>query len=432
MGQAGLEHGEAGFGASGAGALRLPQPSKGSPCRPQSAQGKPACPECGSQCIYKDGLRRLADGSTRQRYLCRDCGHRFSQNDTQVTKMLSAPRPINDDCRVRAPEGGVENSAGTVLVPMEEKVYAEGRAAGATEDVNAPLHNEEKIFKYAWILKKEGYSEATIESRVRILRRLVKLGANLSNPESVKEVVARQNWSNGRKELAVEAYSSFLKVLGGTWTPPRYKREESLPWIPTEREIDQLIAGVSRRYAAYLQLIKETGMRAREAFNLRWDQVDLETRTLRVIPEKGSNPRIFNISSKLAAMLSSLPRKGDRVFGNCDYRDFSNNLRRQRNRVAEKLKNPRIKRITPLSIRHWKGTWEYHRTKDILHVMRILGHKNIKNTLIYVQIEQATFKGEKEYVCKAARTVNEAKELIESGFEYVCEIDGTKLFRKPK
>jgi len=25
-----------------------------------------------------------------------------------------------------------------------------------------------------------------------------------------------------------------------------------------------------------------------------------------------------------------------------------------------------------------------------------------------------------------------AKELIESGFEYVCEIDGIKLFRKPK
>ncbi|MEM2587555.1 MAG: hypothetical protein QXV23_04575 [Candidatus Bathyarchaeia archaeon] len=64
--------------------------------------------------------------------------------------------------------------------------------------------------------------------------------------------------------------------------------------------------------------------------------------------------------------------------------------------------------------------------------MRILGHKNIKNTLIYVQIEQATFKGEKKYVCKAVRTVNEAKELIESGFEYVCEIDGIKLFRKPK
>jgi site-specific recombinase XerD len=26
---------------------------------------------------------------------------------------------------------------------------------------------------------------------------------------------------------------------------------------------------------------------------------------------------------------------------------------------------------------------EYHRAKDILHVMQLLGHKSIKNTLIY-------------------------------------------------
>jgi hypothetical protein len=34
--------------------------------------------------------------------------------------------------------------------------------------------------------------------------------------------------------------------------------------------------------------------------------------------------------------------------------------------------------------------------------------------------------------CKTAETVKEAKELIEAGFEYVCEIDGLKLFKKRK
>ena len=37
-----------------------------------------------------------------------------------------------------------------------------------------------------------------------------------------------------------------------------------------------------------------------------------------------------------------------------------------------------------------------------------------------------------EYVCKTAATVNEASELIELGFEYVTEMDGLKLFKKPK
>jgi len=299
------------------------------------------------------------------------------------------------------------------------------------ENLEAELKG--KIIEFLWWMRKQGYAEQTIYSRGRRLRRLVKLGANLLDPESVKEILARQRkWSQAFKETVVISYDLFLKWLGLTWNPPRYRREESLPWIPTEKEVDQLIAGVSRRYAAYLQLLKETGMRAGEAFNLTWDQIDLETGTIRITPEKRSNPRIFKISNKLLAMLSSLPKKGEKVFGKGNYKAFYDNFRRQRNRVAEKLKNPRIKKISPLTLRHFKGTWEYHRTKDIIHVMKILGHKNIKNTMVYIQLEQALFKGDMEYVCKVARSVKEAKMLIEAGFEFVCEFNGAKLFRKPK
>jgi len=37
-----------------------------------------------------------------------------------------------------------------------------------------------------------------------------------------------------------------------------------------------------------------------------------------------------------------------------------------------------------------------------------------------------------EFVCKVATTVKQASELIEVGYEYVCEIEGAKLFRKRK
>jgi hypothetical protein len=72
---------------------------------------------------------------------------------------------------------------------------------------------------------------------------------------------------------------------------------------------------------------------------------------------------------------------------------------------------------------------EYHRTKDILHVMRLLEHRNIKNTLRYAQL--IDFDTD-EYICKAAKTIKEAQELVESGFDYVTEIDNVKLFRKRK
>ncbi|MEM2202644.1 MAG: hypothetical protein QW595_03315 [Candidatus Bathyarchaeia archaeon] len=75
---------------------------------------------------------------------------------------------------------------------------------------------------------------------------------------------------------------------------------------------------------------------------------------------------------------------------------------------------------------------KYHKTKDILYVMKFLRHKKIDNTMIYVQLDQALFEDSEEYTCKIAHNINEAAALIEAGFEYVTDMDGVKLFRKRK
>ena len=235
--------------------------------------------------------------------------------------------------------------------------------------------------------------------------------------------------SAGRKENAVDAYTTFLQMPGMIWNPPRYRRVPKLPFIPLEKEIDDLIAGCSRKVAAFLQLLKETGMRAGEAWRLEWTDVDFVKRTIRVTPEKGSNPRIFKVSDKLLAMLGRLPKKSNRVFGTYVLNGFARMFQRQRKRVAQKLQNPRLLRISFHTIRHWKATMEYQRTRDILYVMKLLGHKNINNTLKYTQL--VDFQDD-EYVSKVAKTVEEACQLVEAGFEYVCEMDGVKIFRKRK
>jgi len=100
-----------------------------------------------------------------------------------------------------------------------------------------------------------------------------------------------------------------------------------------------------------------------------------------------------------------------------------------RRKVATTLQNPKILKIRFHTLRHWKATMEYHKTKDILYVKELLGHRNINSTLIYTHL--INFKGE-EYYSATAKTVDEAKDLIEKGFEYVTEMDGVKLFRKRK
>jgi integrase len=298
--------------------------------------------------------------------------------------------------------------------------------AGATTDNLA--NTKGRIVDFSFWLLKQGYSQATIKGRVKLLNRLMRLGANFDDEESIKRIIAQQQWSVSRKVNAVDAYDSLLKMQNKTWTPPIYRRVRKLPFIPTEMELDQLIAGCSKKVSTFLQLLKETGMRCGEACQLlKWTDIDLEQRSIRITPEKGSTPRILPISAKLIDMLNGLPKNTSTVFGSSDL--IRRNFNKQRKRLVFKLKNPRINQITFHTFRHWKATMEYHKTRDILHVKEILGHKSLNNTMLYTQL--VNFQND-DYTAAIAHCEEEACKLIEAGFEFVCDFNGNKLFRKRK
>jgi hypothetical protein len=73
---------------------------------------------------------------------------------------------------------------------------------------------------------------------------------------------------------------------------------------------------------------------------------------------------------------------------------------------------------------------EYHKTKDILRVKQILGHKSINSTLLYTQL--VNFDGD-EYDVKIAESKKEIEELLKVGFEWVGQDkDGLIYLRKRK
>jgi integrase len=184
--------------------------------------------------------------------------------------------------------------------------------------------------------------------------------------------------------------------------------------------------------ATLLQLLKETGARIGEIEKLQWKHIDQERRTVYITAEKGSNSRILPMSAKLSAMFNNLTKINDRVF-QADKRGLRKTFESHRKTTARKLNNPRLNQIHFHTFRHWKGTMEYHKTKDIVHVKTVLGHKSIESTMIYVNLEQALFlEANDQFTCKTAKTIEEAKQLIEAGFEKIDEIDGIKLYRKRK
>jgi len=103
-------------------------------------------------------------------------------------------------------------------------------------------------------------------------------------------------------------------------------------------------------------------------------------------PEKGSDSRTLKLSAKTVSMLKAMPRKYDPYVFNPNSRVYKDALTTTRNKLARTLQNPNFKLIHLHSFRHWKATTEYAKTKDILHVMKMLGHRNIQNPLIYARL----------------------------------------------
>jgi len=212
------------------------------------------CPECGSKLICKDGLRYLEDGSTVQRYLCRHCGYRFSEKEAN-----NGFKPLKEtsDWPLKASETIASNRQICAIL-KEAKNLAPTTETKTVAGERTTRHDAEGLITQfmAWC-EAQGYPS---ENKYHYyLRRLVRLGADLTNPENVKEVIGKHKCKNGTKMLFCYAYDAFTRMLKIQWDAPKYRQEETLPFIAEESELDSLISACrSRRMAAFLQFLKET------------------------------------------------------------------------------------------------------------------------------------------------------------------------------
>lgn len=390
------------------------------------------CPQCDSQNLYRDGLRELSNGSAVQRWLCRDCGYRFSQtncNDSTISQRVSRVdrqrlnRASAYSSNRQVCELLTEGLKNLIEVPRQEQAQREGTTQ--TPDIKG------KIVEYLWHLKREGRKEHTIISHRKVLSRLAKHGANLLDPESVKDVIANEQVQVNSKYHYVNVYTVFAEWLNLPWKPPIYKSIRKIPWIPSEGELDQLIAGFKRKTVVYLMILKETMARSGEIWALKW--TDLNGNVLAInAPEKNSNSRQFKLSDRLVSLLNSLAKKDQRIFGPAtNLNNFRGNFSKRRKYLATKLGNPRLNQITFHTFRHWGATMLYHKTKDILYVKQQLGHRCIENTMVYTQL--ISFEND-EFHTSFARTLEEEDKLLKAGFEFVRYSDKEEvaIYRKRK
>jgi integrase len=371
------------------------------------------CPDCKSEKFFRDGLRKLVNGETRQRYICRSCGYRYTS-----PSILNCVKDNLESSRI---------SAKAKNMAAQETKTTCARDAKLTPDAAGIMT------QFLAYLEKQGFSKET--EYPNLIRRIIRLGANLRDPETVKEVVGKLNVKNGMKMQYCYAYNAVATMLKIEWDQPKYRQEEIIPFIPDEAELDALInAARTKRLACYLQTLKETYGDPSEVLRIEWIDISEKEQTIKINhPVKGHLPRTLQVSSRLLSMLSCLPHDAPRVF-KVKYAGISSTYCRMRKRVAETQKNPRLLAIELRTFRHWGGTQvAWHTNGNVLLVKRLLGHKRIENSMKYIGM--INFKAD-DWETTSATTVEDILKLGQAGWiEYsVVKINSAEVhcFRKPK
>jgi integrase len=290
-------------------------------------------------------------------------------------------------------------------------------------------------------MKKNAYEDTTTKRVAKLLRQLAR-NTDFNNPEAIKTYVANKQVGNSMKENLIEAYDLYIHYKCNVprrqktqWNKPFYQRYDKLPKIPQEQKIDLIIAKCEIRMKLFLSMSKDMGTRPVELTWLKLQDINLQNGIVNITGAKHTVGRIGKLKPQTLEMLKAYATRKNL---NQDARIFPTKpeyicrlYNKIRNRLANELKDPTIKQIRLYDFRHWKATMEYHKTKDLLHVKALLGHKDLRTTLRYTQLIETL--ANDEYHCKATTNTAEATNLIENGFEYVATTpDALMLFRKRK
>ena len=282
-------------------------------------------------------------------------------------------------------------------------------------------------------MKKDNKSDYTINFTRKALSFLSK-HTSLAEPEAVKLVIAELKATDGYKRNLCIAYNKYAKFYGIAWNMPIYREPAKNIALPTKEKLLMLIANAGSLLSMKLTLSMETGLRPVELTRLKVKDLDLEHRTANPTTAKKGNARTIPMSQSLTQKLQEhIIRENltqnDLLFKGTDADHYGKQYRKMRNKLAEKLNDPSIRNIRLYDFRHYFCTKKLNDIGNPYTVMVLMGHTKLETTQRYMHLLNLN---DDEWTVNGATTVEQAKKLLEAGFQYQTTIEGVQLFRKRK
>jgi hypothetical protein len=250
------------------------------------------------------------------------------------------------------------------------------------------------------------------------------------NPDDVKKAIGYSKLANSSKCSFALAYEWFTKANELKWERPKFKWELGTPIIPTTDQVNKIISATTLRFATIFKLMAETGVEGEELHQTHRNQFEQTQAIISIKGLKGHGSANYKLKQPTANMLREYLAHYKHEYPFPQPKVMSEMWRRARNTASKNHNDPTLKTIPMKNLRNYSGAKLYYSLPDPIAVMRHLRHKKLETTMHYLR--GIVINGEEEYTVKTATNIKEATALLETGFTYIQEIDGIKLYRKRK
>ena len=261
------------------------------------------------------------------------------------------------------------------------------------------------------LLLVEGLAELTVDGYRRVLSKFFReTGTTKPKRKDVESYVAalrkgEYSYSHiANTSVAIERYMAFIKRPVKLGRPRKPKN--IIKTVLTEGEVARILAAAkNERERAIIALLAYSGIRCKELCSLRVSDLDLDNLRLRIICGKGSRDRVVYLSRECARILTEYisrfgPSGSELLFTTLQGRPYNGwALRKLVKTVAARAGIK--KRVYPHLFRHSLACNLLNRGANIMTIQALLGHQDIRTTLIYAHSTPQRVQQEYNFYCPA-------------------------------
>lgn len=191
-------------------------------------------------------------------------------------------------------------------------------------------------------------------------------------------------------------YEKVLHRPRKTYNINRPRKETKLPVVISQGEVKAMFdVCTNLKHKAILLIIYSAGLRESEVINLQVSDIDSKNMVIHIRQAKGAKDRLAPLSAKMLEVLRDYYKEyKPKLYlfeGQFSYKYSATSIQSIIKQLAAKANVNR--RVYPHLIRHCFATHSFEAGTELALLQKVLGHKNIKTTMIYTHISTQSISG---------------------------------------